>query len=107
MASKEYQRDYRKQNLNKLRSYDREWKKRQRTLLRLEFIYEYGGRCVDCGETEITFLTLEHLSRDGQEHRKKFGGYTNHMLLDLKRRNWPKDKYSLLCFNCNRKKALN
>lgn len=69
--------------------------------LKLEMIAAYGGRCSCCGETEPRFLTLEHLEHDGQEHRKqkRCGGFGTWR--DLKRRGWPKDKYTIYCWNCN------
>lgn len=69
--------------------------------LRREFIAAYGGQCACCGETEPLFLTLEHLNGDGREHRLRVGRNTTGLLADLKHRGWPKDKYQLLCMNCN------
>lgn len=72
-----------------------------RRLLRHEFLTEYGGKCACCGETEFAFLTLEHIFRDGNIERKQFR--TTHQLLrQLKKQGWPKDRYEILCFNCNR-----
>lgn len=34
----------------------------------------YGAKCSCCGETEVCFLTIEHLENDGMAHRKKFNG---------------------------------
>jgi hypothetical protein len=90
----------------KYKEYDREYKRKNRAILKLEFIKQYGSRCVDCGETEIMFLTLEHVAGDGQLHRKEVGNYTHNILCDLKRKGWPQDKYTLLCFNCNRKRFI-
>jgi hypothetical protein len=72
-----------------------------RRALRHEFLTEYGGKCACCGETEFAFLTLEHIFRDGNVERKQFS--TTHQLLrQLKKQGWPKDRYEILCFNCNR-----
>lgn len=75
-----------------------------RLKLKLEFIEEYGGICVCCGESDYRFLTIDHVNDDGHIHRKKFGsrsGSTTQVLADLKRQGWPKDNYRILCFNCN------
>ena len=70
--------------------------------LRREFLEAYGGHCTCCGEAERGFLTLEHLNGSGKAHRKQCGGkYILRMLADLRRRGWPKDGYTILCFNCN------
>jgi hypothetical protein len=67
--------------------------------LKQKFIEGYGGKCTCCGETEPRFLTIEHLERDGQEHRITSGG-TSGMWLDIIRNNFP-PKYTVLCYNCN------
>ena len=72
--------------------------KGMRDKLRSEFIAAYGGRCVCCGEDEPLFLTLEHVGGGGTQHRKKYGSY---LYGHLKKLGWPKDKFTLLCYNCN------
>src|SRR5260221_6067810 len=65
-----------------------------------ELVAAYGGRCScpRCPETNPAFLTLEHLNGAGKAHRAKVG---SHAYTDLRRRGWPKDGYTLLCWNCN------
>lgn len=75
--------------------------KRARTKLRAEFIAAYGGKCACCGEAEPAFMTIEHKNRDGNAHRKIRHSSTE-ILRELKKLDWPKDKYEMLCFNCNR-----
>lgn len=63
----------------------------------------YGGKCVCCDETQIKFLTIDHINNNGTEHRKKIGvlkGGTP-MLDWLIKNNFPRDNFQLLCFNCN------
>lgn len=73
-----------------------------------EFFYYYGSICTCCGENDRRFLTLEHLNRDGQEHRKRVGSMNRVACFnDLKRRGWPREGYTVLCFNCNLGKAHN
>jgi len=86
--------------------------KSRRKKLRLEFINEYGGKCDCCGETEVAFLCLEHKNGDGGEHRRRLcpsrgsrGGNPYTLLEDMKLRGWPKDDYTILCYNCNNAKA--
>jgi hypothetical protein len=68
----------------------------------------YGGRCVCCGETELAFLTLDHvggvvpddhcrITADGRRHRI---GSAN-LYHKIKAEGFPQDKYRCLCFNCN------
>lgn len=76
------------------------WMKKSIKVRRLEFINAYGGKCECCGESEHEFLTLEHKMKDGQAHRKQVS--TTHRILGhLKKAGWPKDRYGILCCNCN------
>lgn len=65
-----------------------------------ELVEAYGGRCncPRCPEANPAFLTLEHLNGGGKAHRAKVG---RHAYADLRRRGWPKEGYTLLCWNCN------
>lgn len=78
--------------------------KKRSAAVKAEMIAAYGGRCLCCGESEPRFLTIEHTNRDGAEHRKRLSKSRSSGLiiwLDLKRRGWPKDGFSVLCWNCN------
>jgi hypothetical protein len=68
--------------------------------LRDQMVAAYGGQCScpRCPETNPAFLTLEHVNGDGKAHRAKVGSHT---YADLRRRRWPKEGYTLLCWNCN------
>jgi len=65
-----------------------------------ELIEAYGGQCAcaNCPETNSAFLTLEHINGGGKQHRAVVG---RHAYADLRRRGWPKEGYTLLCWNCN------
>lgn len=71
-----------------------------RKRLRDQLVEAYGGRCScpRCPEVNPAFLTLEHVNGDGKAHRAKVG---SHSYTDLRRRGWPKDGFTLLCWNCN------
>lgn len=64
-----------------------------------EAIEQYGGKCECCGESRFEFLTIDHKDGDGAAHRREmnFGSVYRW----LKRNGYPKDKFRLLCFNCN------
>lgn len=81
-------------------------KREQRAQLRNEMLDAYGAVCSCCGESERAFLTLEHINRDGKAHRMSLTGtnnsvWSNNVYADLKRREWPRDGYTLHCYNCN------
>lgn len=58
----------------------------------------YGGKCSCCGEKEVGFLTVEHLKKNGNAHRKVSGNFYHYLV----RNNFPdKEILSILCMNCN------
>jgi hypothetical protein len=79
--------------------------KRRTQILRQEMLEAYGAWCNCCGESNPIFLTIDHIENDGANHRRTLnpngGGCAPSMMVDLKRKGWPKDKIQLLCFNCN------
>lgn len=82
------------------RRLSRESQARTRKRNRDQLIEAYGGKCAcpKCPETNTAFLTLEHVNGDGRKHRAERGSHT---YADLRRRGYPKDGYTLLCWNCN------
>jgi len=80
--------------------------------LKGEMITAYGGKCQCCGETEPAFMTIDHIDGRGKSHRAKTssGGYRmsgDVLYRWLKKHNWPKDNYQLMCMNCNFAKSHN
>ena len=78
--------------------------------LRLLVVEAYGGRCACCGEAEEAFLALDHRFDDGAAERRSLGiGRANPDPLKfyrwLRDQGFPKDRYQLLCHNCNFAKA--
>lgn len=69
--------------------------------LRSEVHAAYGNSCSCCGETDSRFLTVEHIERDGASHRRALGGAGGPTYRFLKKNGYPKDKFTLLCMNCN------
>jgi hypothetical protein len=70
--------------------------------LKTEMIRAYGGRCTCCGEARMVFLTIEHTKRDGAAHRSALGnGGGASVWRDLRKRGWPKEGFTILCWNCN------
>lgn len=59
--------------------------------------------CQCCGESELGFLTLEHLNGGGRQHRRgKNPGTVYQEIIDA---GFPED-YSVLCYNCNCSKKV-
>lgn len=87
-------------NPEQARRLSRESQARSRKRNRDELIAAYGGKCAceKCPETNQAFLTLEHIGGGGRQHRKEMGSHT---YADLRRRGFPQEGYTLLCWNCN------
>lgn len=87
LVAVKYDPEYRRRFLSKLAS--------DRKVLRKEIIFAYGSKCSCCKETAEEFLTVDHVYRDGKKDRNlKF-------YKSLKANGFPKDRYRLLCMNCN------
>jgi hypothetical protein len=60
----------------------------------------YGGECECCGETRSEFLTIDHIFGDGKLERTTTKKGLK-LYLWLIKNNFPRDRYRLLCLNCN------
>lgn len=59
----------------------------------------YGWICICCGETEPTFLTIDHINGGGSKHLKELGG-GGKLYGWLIKNNFP-EGFQTLCYNCN------
>lgn len=70
-------------------------------------IMAYGGYvCACCGETEPLFLTIDHVSNNGKEHRKTFRNSGDGLYKWLRKNAYPPG-FQVLCMNCNHGKHRN
>lgn len=66
-------------------------------------VFNHYGICQCCGESNLGFLTIDHINNDGAQHRKEIfgkktsGGPLYHWII---KNNFPQDLQSL-CYNCN------
>ncbi len=86
------------------------WRERSRSherTLKWETIRKLGGKCACCGIDTPEFLTVDHVKGDGSDHRRctpqnPRGRHTTPKIYrDIKREGYPKDRYRVLCINCN------
>lgn len=71
----------------------------------------YGGAvCNCCGERRLEFLSLDHVFNDGfKDHKHKNGRYAGAAFYSrLRKLRYPdKNRYQVLCMNCNFGKKIN
>lgn len=100
-------RDYKKGNAKPMvLAWNRKWSAAYRVRLRTEMLAAYGGRCECCGEQEAAFLQLDHKNNDGHLDRKVHRTSAK-LFAKLKILGWPRDRFQLLCANCNFGKLMN
>jgi hypothetical protein len=76
---------------------------RGRDKVRAEMVAAYGGICAHCGEPDPIVLSLDHIADDGvADHKRHHNGHR--LYRQLRRDGWPKEKFQLLCHNCNYRK---
>lgn len=112
----EQRKGYREKNREEIRRRQNEYRAKNRELIRQKenavyqqkkkIVYEaYENKCNCCGETEIHFLSIDHVNNDGHIHRYKnrynstFNGVSLYRWLI--ENNFPTDNFQILCMNCN------
>jgi len=69
---------------------------------------QYGGQsCKCCNESNIFFLTIDHINNNGAQHRKETGGVSGKNLAWWLKKNGYPSGFQVLCFNCNCGRARN
>jgi len=91
--------------------YRHQYVKETRYKALVHFSLTDAPECLCCGESELEFLCIDHIEGGGKQHRKEMGG-GNHQISSvngfLKMIKDPdKDKYQILCWNCNFSKHKN
>lgn len=75
--------------------------------IKAEMVEAYGGSCKHCGESDPLVLALDHIHDDSHVEKEYFNGGSRggaKLYAELKKQGWPKERFQLLCFNCNAKK---
>lgn len=80
--------------------------RRQTFKFKISAFAAYGGnRCSCCGESEISFLGIDHINGGGIAHRKITGAGS--LLYRWLRKNGYPEGYRVLCHNCNLGRSIN
>lgn len=70
----------------------REYRRR----VKREVIEHYGRQCALCGEGDLSVLSIDHIGKCGNQHRREIGG---NLEVWLRRNGFP-DGFRILCQNC-------
>jgi len=104
-------REYRRNNIERIRDTKRKWNKANEEKCKImdynklrkrrnRILDHYGRVCACCGEYHEEFLAIDHIEGGGNIHRKTVGGGGNVFYSWLLRNNFP-NGYRILCHNCN------
>lgn len=63
------------------------------------------NKCTCCGESEVRFLTIDHINGNGSEHRKSSKCGTGSVFYDWLIKEGMPEGYQVLCYNCNLARA--
>lgn len=91
------------EELKAFRSAEAEKTKRLNAVTKDAVFEAYGGwKCACCGETEKSFLSIDHVENNGSQLRRAgiHGKPSAEFYRWLKRRRFPKG-FQVLCMNCN------
>ena len=83
-----------------------EWARQNSVRMRELVVGHYGGVCVCCKESNIKFLTIDHINGGGNQHRRdiKVGGGKSFYYW-LRNQGYP-GGYRVLCMSCNWASAM-
>ena len=84
---------------------ERESHRRARIGVMLHYCPDGILKCACCGETEVKFLSLDHIDGGGNAHRREIGRGPTAIFGWLKRNNYPPG-FQVLCHNCNMAKGF-
>lgn len=81
---------------------EKDYNRRRAIAIHDEAILAYNDHCVNCGESRIELLVLDHIFDDGAQHRAELGcsGGTP-FYRKMKKQGWPQGRLQVLCSNCN------
>lgn len=88
---------WRKNNLDRAKEITNKSKKKYEERMKKLVFAHYGKKCACCGESQIDFLTIDHINGNGRKHRKKI---KEKICVWLVKNKFPKG-FQVLCFNCN------
>jgi len=91
-------KEYYQTHKQKLDARSNQWRRDKR----LALIQELGGKCNCCGESDPVVLDFDHINNDGAKERRETK--RTNVVNILAKGGIDKDRYQLLCKNCNWRK---
>jgi hypothetical protein len=96
---------------DQLREQENTYNRKKRQRIKEAVFAAYGGYvCACCGETEKSFLTIDHINNDGAAHRRSITGKRHsagvHTYNWIVKNGFP-EGFQVLCMNCNHGKRMN
>ena len=82
------------------RDYNKRWANKRHWQHKQNAVNAYGGKCSCCSETELAFLTFDHMNGGGNAHRRESSVMRKNPGQWLERNGYPLG-YRVLCFNCH------
>lgn len=77
-----------------------EYNKKARFQLKTDAIKKYGNCCAKCNESNLVFLTIDHINGGGRQHIIEIGQAGAAIYRWLRNNDYPFG-FQVLCFNCN------
>lgn len=98
MCSKRIRKEWGAKRKAQLKEYNARATKKIKNIV----VQAYGGKCACCGESELSFLSVDHMNGDGRKHRTSLGYKSGGRIFHywLRRNNFP-EGFQILCRNCN------
>ena len=100
---KQQDKKWRIRNKEKLKIRNKVYKKKYDIKIKNIVFNHYGTECACCGESNLFFLSIDHMNGGGTQHRIKIKNKFYNWLI---KNNFPKG-YQTLCFNCNWGRHIN
>jgi len=88
--------EYNKNHRKEANERTRRWQLKLKTKV-INYYSNKTMKCNCCGESELIFLTIDHINGGGNKHRKEIGMTFYVWLVN---NNYPKE-FQVLCMNCN------
>jgi predicted HNH restriction endonuclease len=84
-------------------SYQRLKSRKQNEQLKVDAFAHYGGKCVDCGETDFVVIEFHHVDGNGKDWRGGRNSKSGHTVHLFRKDGYPEDIVPL-CANCHKRR---